>query len=87
MEVKVVMIIVKAVSSCMYNMEVVTILYWWLHNEYIVMLMILDFRDVFISMQSRKPTIQSLPSVSSVVYNQLQLQISPICHKLGAWEG
>ena len=46
----------KAVSSCMYNiwLEVVTVLYWWLHNEYIVMLMILHFRDVFISMQSRE---------------------------------
>ena len=40
----------------MYNiwLEVVTVLYWWLHNEYIVMLMILHFRDVFISMQSRE---------------------------------
>ena len=49
----------SCISLYVYNiwLEVVTVLYWWLHNEYIVMLMILHFRDVFISMQSRKPPI------------------------------
>ena len=48
-------------------LEVVTVLYWWLHNEYIVMLMILHFRDVFISMQSRKPTNSPKSKFCSVI--------------------
>lgn len=32
--------------------KVLLYVYWWQHNQYIVMLMILHFPDIFISMQS-----------------------------------